>query len=134
VTAVRKRDTDVAPVGQMTRIFGETREPPAPAGRVCAREGCDTILSRWNADYLCALHAEGHRWTPESGTIADRVMERLEWGPATFSELWALGFNSKAGLSHELERLRDHGKIGVTRTGAQGARKLYRYHLIEGAV
>jgi hypothetical protein len=34
------------------------RRDTQPRGRVCTADGCDTVLSRYNATDRCALHVE----------------------------------------------------------------------------
>ena len=46
------------------------------AGRVCAADGCDTVLSSYNPSSVCCLHSQG--WTLHRGSVERHAAGRPE--------------------------------------------------------
>lgn len=63
---VKRRLTELRGVGLVERtVFAGNDEAPLwyrviPSGRTCAHPGCCTVLSRYNPDGYCCLHAPAH--------------------------------------------------------------------------
>jgi len=65
IGAVRRRLTDLREAGLVNHTWDLPAGGPlwyriVPSGRVCAHPGCTTVLSQYNADDYCAVHAPLH--------------------------------------------------------------------------
>jgi hypothetical protein len=62
--------------GKKALASADERPRTYGAGRVCATEGCSTVLSSYNPSTVCCLHSQG--WTVRRSSVERRVHERPE--------------------------------------------------------
>jgi hypothetical protein len=62
--------------GKKAQASADQRPRTYGAGRVCATEGCGTVLSSYNPSAVCCLHSQG--WTVKRSSVERRVRERPE--------------------------------------------------------
>jgi hypothetical protein len=62
--------------GKKALASADERPRTYGAGRVCATDGCGTVLSSYNPSAVCCLHSQG--WTVRRGPAERRVHERPE--------------------------------------------------------
>jgi hypothetical protein len=62
--------------GKKAQASADERPRTYGAGRVCATEGCGTVLSSYNPSAVCCLHSQG--WTVKRSSVERRVRERPE--------------------------------------------------------